>query len=84
MLPDVEILRFLTHIRYSSTAARNARKAISINAIAEAAGITRAAIYAMLKTGSIGPSRARLSAAIERVNETCQTELGGKPRFPSC
>lgn len=68
MLSDDEIMRRLRTIRHSPQALRNARQLPSINDLAKRAGLTRAALYAMLRAGSVGKSAARLAHALE----TCQ------------
>lgn len=65
MLSDAEIVRRLSIIRHSSRAARYGGYLPSISGVASRAGITQQAIYQILKTGSLGVSAARLSAALE-------------------
>jgi hypothetical protein len=59
-----QIIRQLRVIRYSSRSSR--QRGPSIAGIARHAGITRAAIYLMMQTGSTGKSHDRLSAALEQ------------------
>lgn len=76
MLSETEIIRQLNIIRYSPMAHRYGWHLPSISGVAREAGITRAAIYAMLKRGSVGLSQARLSHALQR----CQA--GWRERSP--
>jgi hypothetical protein len=65
-LSDAEILRRLRTIRHSSKHERNARRALSINAVATMTGLTRAALYEVLRTGRLGRlSRPALSKALQ-------------------
>ena len=74
-LSDAEIIRRLRAVRHSSRIKRNARRAPSINALADQAGLTRAMLYEILKTGRLGPkSRKGLTIAFQ----TCQ--VGGEER----
>ena len=73
ILSDHEIIRRLRTVRHSSQDERNARRAPSINAIATRAGLTREAVYRIIRTGSLGTkSRAGLSFAFA----TCELRFG--------
>lgn len=69
MLSQAEVLRRLAAVRYSPRAERNARRIQSINSIAEQTGLTRAALYEMLRTGRM---KLRSQALLSDVLETCQ------------
>ena len=75
MLSDAEILD-INIIRYSPMKQRYGGHIPSISAVARETGVTRAAIYKALSRGSIGPSRPRLSDALE----ACQK--GHRERSP--
>jgi hypothetical protein len=65
-LPDEDILRRLRTIRHSSKHERNARRALSINAVATASGLCREYLH-RLANGSerLGPrSRRELSRVL--------------------
>ena len=65
-MTDEEIFRRLRTIRHSSKHERNARRALSINAVATMTGLSRVAIYEVLRTGRLGPrSRPALSKALK-------------------
>ena len=69
-LSDAGIIKRLRAVRYSSTRERNARRAISINAIAKQAGLSRNAVYEVITKDRLGAvSRDKLGFAL-----TCHEE----------
>lgn len=75
MLSSEEVLRCLNTVRYSPQAERNARRSQSINSIAKQAGLTRAALYEMMRTGRM---QLRSQARLSEVFETCQGVYGAR------
>jgi hypothetical protein len=72
MLSDDEILRRLREVRHSPQASRNARQAVSINGIANAANLSRCHVHD-LQAGrrALGPiSRLALSEALTSLQST--------------
>jgi hypothetical protein len=73
-MTDEEIIGAIKAVRYSSTAERNARKRLSMNAIAKSVGVSPNYLYELCKGAPIGRfSRQRLSEFF-----TSQQNDGGK------
>jgi hypothetical protein len=78
MLTDAEIFRRLRTIKHSSPTERNARRAPSIHGLAQHAGLTTAAIYQVLKKGSLGRvSRPALALALETYQHVHRARSSG-------
>jgi hypothetical protein len=70
--PDEAIRRWIQVVRHSSRAARYGRRITSINAVAQAAGLSRKHLYRIANGEPIGPrARAELSRVL-----TCDTMNG--------
>lgn len=67
----MDVLKELRKIRYSSPRERNARRALSINAIAERAGFTRIYVHYLAsgKRPLTENARAKLEQALKPVND---------------
>ena len=69
-LGEAEIRRRLQAIRFSSKHERNCRRAISINAVAQAAGLSRISIYAYTNGLHISDQRRRqLTVALNLLSQ---------------
>jgi hypothetical protein len=53
-MTDEQVLRRLRAIRFSPARERNARRSLSINAIAKRAGLARPYLFEIISTGRIG------------------------------
>jgi plasmid maintenance system antidote protein VapI len=58
MLSDDDIVRAVRSIRFASKRLRNGRRALSVNALAKHAGITRDTVYRIANTGTMSPETA--------------------------
>jgi hypothetical protein len=82
MLTKQQILQRLNIVRYSPRNERYGGHIQSISSIAEQAGLTRAALYEMMRTGRMQlRSQALLSDAVQ----CCQTRRGARsnPLYPT-
>jgi hypothetical protein len=78
MLSDDEIFRRIRTIKHSSPNLRYGWHLPSISGVAREAGISKQAIYYMLKSGSLGVSAARLSDALERYQNDWRARSSGQ------
>jgi DNA-binding phage protein len=69
MLSDQEIVRRLKIIRFSPRAEREARRALSMNAIAKQTGLARDTLYAVSTTGRLAPLTKQRLASFFNVSE---------------
>lgn len=65
MMTDEDIVRAVRAIRFTSKQLRNGRRALAVNALAQAAGIRRGTVYDVAATGRMSPTTAdKLRAAL--------------------
>jgi hypothetical protein len=85
MLSDQEIIRRLKTLRYSPQGERCARRAPTLNQVTETAGLSRAHIYTIIRSGSLGAeARLKLNKALtclERQHERTRGLSGYKTQF---
>jgi hypothetical protein len=79
-LPDEEIRRLIRCIRHSSQSDRYGRRTQSINAVAQAAGLSRKQLYRIAAGEPLGP-RARMELSRVLSCDVMMGErAGGRPR----